>query len=77
MLWNDMQPALLSLSWPEACKFARQNSPLFSAFLPDIEDTESMISFFYCLLPAFNLVPSCLSSGPVSVLSHQIADSGQ
>lgn len=69
-----MKPALLPLSWPEACKFARQNGQLFSAFLPEAEDVESVISFFYCLLHTFNLVPSRLPSGPVSVLSDQIAN---
>lgn len=47
MLWTDMQPALLLLSWPEACEFARQNSQLFSALLPETEDVQSVISFFY------------------------------
>ena len=64
MLWNDMQPALLSLSWPEACKFARQNSQLFTAFLPETEDVESVISFFYCLLHTFNSVPSYFPLAP-------------
>lgn len=50
MLWNDMQPVLLSLSWPEACKLVRQSSQLFSAFLPETGELESVISGASCIL---------------------------
>lgn len=58
-----MQPVLLSLSWPEACKRVRQSSQLFSAFLPETGELESVISLFWCLLDTLNVMLSCLPRG--------------
>lgn len=63
MLWNDMQPVLLSLSWPEACKLVRLSSQLFTAFLPETGELESLISLFWYLLDPLNVVLSCLPHG--------------